>query len=239
MCRMIMASGDFDVAKIMAAAVAMSRGESADHDNATVRHCHGWGAIWRNVRTGDLGIHRDTRPAWQGIPSSGLTKQPMDFLAIHVRNATLKAQEGAGFTHPLSRPGDDWHFMHNGYMPTVHQLLGLQRSEFDSAEYFDYLIPPGTAALREEDVLHRLRAIPPGSSTSGNAIAVRRDGASIVHWSPRTTPTPRFFTLHEYATPEVRIIASERVPALANLSMWQGLPPESVLNIPFPSREAT
>jgi hypothetical protein len=160
-----------------------------------------------------------------------------DFLAVHVRNATLPDKQGLPFTHPLTRAADDWHFMHNGYMPTVHQLLGMARSEFDSAEYFDYLIPPGTTALAEDVMIARLQAVPPGGSTSGNAIAVHRSEAAVVHWSPRGTPTPRFFTLFEFATPEVRVISSERAPSLAEPPQWQELAPGLVLIIPFSTGE--
>ncbi|MEU9410989.1 hypothetical protein AB0E08_35595 [Streptomyces sp. NPDC048281] len=237
MCRMVLASGSFDTADILAAAITMSRGETADHDNATICHRHGWGAVWRDLRTGKLASHRDPSPAWQGMPDSTLTDLQTDFLAVHVRNATLPAKQGIRFTHPLTRQTDDWYFMHNGYMPTVHRLLGLERSEFDSAEYFDYLVPPGAGTLSEGDVLKRLRAVPPGGSTSGNAIAVNRRGASIVHWSPSDTPTPRFFTLHEFVTSEVHVVSSERVPALAESSLWREVAPASVFTIPFPPQK--
>lgn len=235
MCRMILASGTFDVGGITAAAVAMSRGETADHDNTTVCHQHGWGAVWRDPSEAVV-CHRDTRPAWEGIPDSPLIDLATDFVAVHVRNATLPEKQGLNFLHPLSREADDWYFMHNGYMPTVHRLLGRERSQFDSAEYFDYLIPPGTAALDEEIVMERLKAVPPGGSTSGNAIAVNRSGASVVHWSPRETPTPRFFILYEFHTPEVHVISSEVVPALAEPAAWRTLEPGSVRTVPFRQR---
>lgn len=238
MCRMILASGAFDAGRVLAAAVAMSRGETADHDNATTCHRHGWGAVWRDPATGRVQSHRDPRPAWQGIPDSPLDGLVTDFLAVHVRNATLPEKQGGRYTHPLTRPGDDWHFMHNGYMPTVHRLLGTERSEFDSAEYFDYLVPPGTAALAEDEVLARLRAVPPGGSTSGNAIAVHRGGAVVVHWSPRETPTPRFFTLHRFTDRRLRVVASERIPALAAPGRWHEVAPASVLQFPFPPASA-
>ncbi|MDV9199085.1 class II glutamine amidotransferase [Streptomyces sp. Wh19] len=231
---MILASGAFDAADILAAAVAMSRGETANHDNATTCHRHGWGAVWRDPATGKVDSHRDPRPAWQAIPDSPLTGLVTDFLAVHVRNATLPEKQGLRFTHPLTRPDDDWHFMHNGYMPTVHRLLGMECSEFDSAEYFDYLVPPGTTALPGDDVLDRLRAVPPGGTTSGNAIVVNRGGAVVVHWSPRETPTPRFFTLHQFTDPLLCVVSSERIPALAAPRRWHEVAPASVLQMPFP-----
>jgi glutamine amidotransferase len=233
---MILASGSFDVADVLAAAVAMSCGDTADHDNATKRHQHGWGAVWRDPGTGELAHHRDELPAWKGIPDSPLTGLTTDFLAVHVRNATRVEQQGMRFTHPLVREADGWCFMHNGYMPTVHRLLGMESSEFDSAEYFEYLIPPGTAELDDAVVLERLRAVPPGGSTSGNAIAVHRDAAKVVHWSPPDTPTPRFFTLYELVTDRARVVASERVPALAEPGRWREMAPGSVLTVPFTPR---
>ena len=237
MCRLILAVGSFDPGDILAAAVAMSRGETADHDNATVCHAHGWGAVWRDRESGALVAHRDERPIWAGAAQSPLAGISTDFLAIHARNASLPEKQGIGFTHPLTRDGDDWYFMHNGYLPTVHRLVGLDRSEFDSAEYFDYLVPRGATGLNETDALGRLRALPPGGSTSGNAIAIHPRGAYLVHWSPADTPTPRFFTMHRLSTADADVFSSERVPGLAAAPLWRELDPRIVLTIPFHSKE--
>ncbi len=156
-----------------------------------------------------------------------------DFLAIHVRNATLPEQQGVDFTHPLARQSDGWYFMHNGYMPNVCYMLGMDRSEFDSAEYFSYIVPEGTEELTQECVINKLHAVPAGGATSGNAIAVHPGGAYVVHWSPPDTPTPRFFTLHQFSARDVEVVASERIPALAPLSDWQEMAPCFVRAFPF------
>lgn len=237
MCRMIVASGDFDTRDILAAAVSMSCGQTAAHDNRTTRHRHGWGAVWRRP-DGTLACHRDPRPAAESSGESPLAAKDgvrTDFLAIHVRNATLEAKQGIRFTHPLTRASDDWHFMHNGYMPTVHRLLGLDQSEFDSAEYFDYLIPPGTPAATIDSalILRRLGEVPPPGSTSANAVAVHPHAAHVVHWSPADTPTPKFFTLHEFTADGMSVISSEVVPALATPGQWRQLAPGAVRTIQF------
>jgi glutamine amidotransferase len=237
MCRLILAAGAFDPAAVLAAAIEMSCGLTADHDNATKRHLHGWGAVWREADTGELRVHRDPRPAADTAGASPAARARTDFLAVHVRNASLPHTRGPRFTHPLHRPGDDWYFMHNGYLPTVHQMLGLPASDFDSAEYFDYLLPPGTRALEEEATLARLRAIPPGGM-SGNAIAVRRERAHLVHWSPPDTPTPRFFQMHRLTLPGLEVVASEAVPSLAPDRLWRHLPADTVVTFPFPRRPA-
>jgi hypothetical protein len=237
MCRMIFARGRFDVAAITAAAVAMSCGETAEHDNATTVHRHGWGAIWRDIDTGRLRTHRDVRPAVETIDDSPLRDVDTDLLAIHVRNATLPHTRGIRFTHPLRRAGEDWHFMHNGYLPTVHRLLGKADAGFDTAEYFDYLVPPGTTRLDPDHTLRRLRAIPAGGGSSGNAIVVHPSAAYVIHWSPPECRTPVFFQLHRHRGTDVEIVASEIVPRLA--PDWQPLPPSTVVTYPLTPPDVT
>jgi len=233
MCRLIVATGTFDAGDIVEGAVAMAAGRTADHDSSLVVHPDGWGAVWRDPASpSGLAVLRDARPATERARDSGLAAIRTDFLAIHVRRAINPATTGGRFTHPLERPADGWYFMHNGSLPTVHQLLGLERSTFDSAEYFDYLIPAGARALEESETLARLRAIPPGGN-SGNAVAVRRDRAYVIHWRVVREVWPRYFTMHELVEPGRRIIASEVIPALAPAERWRPLPPDSVTELRF------
>ncbi|MFF5145029.1 class II glutamine amidotransferase [Streptomyces sp. NPDC013157] len=237
MCRLILAHGSFDPAEIVAAAVQMSCGVTANHDNATTVHAHGWGAVWRDPVDGRLRAHRDVRPAADSAADSPVATVRTDFLALHVRNATLPENRGLAYTHPLERPEDDWYFMHNGYLPTVHRLLGMPASVFDSAEYFDYLIPPRTPRLEQESALERLRAIP-GGGMSGNAIAIHPDQAHLVHWSPPETRTPRFFAMHRHTTADRVVVASETVVDLAPADQWEPLPADTVFTFPFTRESA-
>ncbi|WP_107097907.1 class II glutamine amidotransferase [Streptomyces atriruber] len=234
MCRMMVAYGDVSAKEVLGAAIAMSKGESADHDNPTLRHQHGWGAVWSDPQVpAGIAVHRDTRPIAESAHESGIEDIRTDFLAVHVRNATLEKDRGYRFTHPLQRSEDDWYFMHNGYMPTVHKMLGMEESVFDTAEYFEYIIPHGATFLDEKKTLTALRDIPAGQTTSGNAIAVRPGRAHVVHWSPPDTPTPLFFTLFKVTVGGCTIIASDRIPVLAPTEQWGLLPAETVLDIPI------
>ena len=231
MCRLIVATGTFDAGDIVEGAVAMAAGRTADHDSSFVVHPDGWGAVWRDPASASgLAVLRDARSATESARASGLTAVKTDFLAIHVRHANTPTTKGARFTHPLERPADGWYFMHNGFLPTVYQLLGRERSTFDSAEYFDYLIPVGTRALEERETLARLRAIPPGGN-SGNAVAVPRDRAYVIHWRAVREVWPRYFTMHELVEPGRRIIASEVIPSLAPADRWRPLPPDTVTEL--------
>lgn len=230
MCRMIVAHGHFQVRSIVAAAVAMATGQTADHDGAFCEHPNGWGALWRDPAspTG-ICVLRDPRPAADTALASPLCEVRTDFLAVHVRRAMPAHNVGLRFTHPLQRAADDWHFMHNGSQPTVHKALGLAHSVFDSAEYFDYLIPAGADELDRETTMQRLRSIPEPGANSGNAIAVRQGRAYLVHWRSPGDNWPRYFTMQEFVGEGLRVIASEVVPALAPARAWRPVPPQTLL----------
>lgn len=236
MCRLILASGDFAVADITAAALDMACGRTADHDNPTKVHAHGWGAVWREPGHDPQGhrlrAHTDVRPLAEGLHASALPEVKTDFLAIHTRNASLESQRGLPFTHPLTRD-DGWYFMHNGYLPTAYQGLGLPASEFDSREYFDYLVPRDAEGLDPATALGKLDALPPGGN-SGNAVAVHPSGAYLVHWSAPDVATPVFFAMQRLRLPGLEVIASEVVPGLAPARQWEPLPAGTVQHFPFP-----
>ncbi|MGH3422599.1 MAG: hypothetical protein ACRDOD_23745, partial [Streptosporangiaceae bacterium] len=182
---------------------------------------------------GTLRWHRDARPAPDSMIGSPPASASTDMLAIHVRNATLPEKRGIQFNHPLVRDGEDWHFMHNGYMPTVHRKLGMSLSVFDTAEYFDYLVPRGTQRLDPAQILRRLRAVPTKGCSSGNAIAVHPGEAHVIHWSPAECATPAFFQLYHLGLPGAEIVASEIVPQLAPAARWQPVPTGTVLTFPL------
>lgn len=229
MCRLILAQGRFSARAVLDAAVAMSCGRTADHDGPTDVHPNGWGAVWREEGAAHgLAVHRDVRPLAESWHESPVGEVSTDLLAIHARHATLPRNHGPGFTHPLHRDGEPpWYFMHNGFLPTVHRLLGLESSDFDSREYFDYVIPPGTEELDAERTLRLLDAIPPGGS-SGNALAIHPRAAHVIHWTTPGGGSPRYFGMHRLRTPDLTVMSSEVIPDLAPAGRWEPLEPRTV-----------
>ncbi|HEX8125475.1 MAG TPA: hypothetical protein VF548_07830 [Allosphingosinicella sp.] len=233
MCRMIFAQGSFDPRAIFDAAAAMAAGRTADHEGAFTEHPHGWGALWRDPGSPrGLAVLRDVQPAATAVPGCAVPEKT-DFLAVHVRRAVLPSTVGPQFTHPLEREADDWLFMHNGSQPTLYRLLGLPCSTFDSAEYFRYLVPEGAHRLDRDETIRRLEAIPEPGSNSGNAIAVNRDRAYLIHWRSPNDDWPRYFTMQQLRTPDFRIVSSEVIPSLAPARHWQPVEPQSVLEFEF------
>src|SRR4051794_18489826 len=145
MCRMILATGRVDSDAVLRAAVAMSAGRTCASDAPLREHPNGWGALWRSLDDGALHAHRSTEPIGTSFADSPVVGAAADLLVIHVRHATRPETVGLRFTHPLVREDANgaWHFFHNGYLPTVHERLGLESSTFDTAEYFAYAVPEG------------------------------------------------------------------------------------------------
>ncbi len=230
MCRLIMAVGPIRASLITSAALAMSTGRGTSHDGPTAVHPNGWGVVWRDDQH-RLRDHRDPRSieasltAW---PHDGLHS---DFIAVHVRHATLSSNIGPQFCHPLTRSavgaGSEWRFMHNGFMPTVHRCLGLASSTFDSQEYFDWLVPAQASSLDHAEVISRLELIPEPYS-SGNAFVINAESAHVVHWSAPHDTHPRYFTMWRTRLGETDLVASEVVADLAPAQNWTPLPAQSV-----------
>ncbi|WP_437913553.1 class II glutamine amidotransferase [Sorangium sp. So ce302] len=231
MCRLILAKGRFSSSAILDAAIMMSSGQTADHEGPTQQHPNGWGAVWRDPG-GGLSIHRDPRRINDTADESPLRGVETDLLAVHVRHATLARNQGLQCTHPLARPGakGPWYLLHNGFLPTVHQRLGKERSEFDSAEYLEYLVPENAHTLDIDAALSKLRAIPPGG-TSANAILMNAEWAYVIHWTPQEVPYRRYFSMHQLALEDCTIYASEIIPALAPRERWAPLPQRHIVPI--------
>jgi predicted glutamine amidotransferase len=230
MCRLILAQGTFSSAKVLEAAMMMSCGRTANHDGPTQRHPDGWGAVWRDGK--DLAVHRDVEPIEASAARSPVGDLATDFLAIHVRHATLARNHGMQFTHPLqhSAPTRSWYFLHNGFLPTVHQHLGKAQSEFDSAEYLQYLMQDSPDGLDLARTREKLAAIPPGG-TSANAFLISQDRAYVIHWTPADTRYPVYFTMHRLETPAYSIISSEVIETLAPRQHWRPMPARQIHEI--------
>jgi predicted glutamine amidotransferase len=234
MCRLILATGEFSSAQVLDAAIAMSCGRTANHDGPTQRHLDGWGAVWRH---GDrLAIHRDARSIEDSADASPVRALTTRFLAVHVRYATQGSGIGAAYTHPLPhvQPGRSWYLLHNGTLPTLYQRLGKSCSEFDSAEYLEYLMRDAAAPLDLEAARAKLHAIPPGG-TSANAFLITDDCAYVIHWTPEDSRHPRYFTMYRLDTDRCTIIASEIVESLAPSERWRPLPARTIQPIQLAS----
>ncbi|MHC8314646.1 class II glutamine amidotransferase [Pseudomonas sp. LB3P31] len=233
MCRMIIACGIFSSRDVLDAARAMSAGETAAHDSPIKQHPNGWGCLWienDKIKT----MHSEGNFAEESLKIDS-SKIDTKFLAVHVRHATLSRNSGVEFSHPLHRRNwfTDWHMMHNGYLPTVYEHLGLPASTFDSAEYLEYIVQNiEPAQLTRDHLLTKLSRLPPGGS-AGNSFLVTPDNAWVWQWHPEDTPHPKYFTIHHFQTGQAEYFSSEAIQALGDLSIWRPMKNSELYQITF------
>lgn len=232
MCRMIIAHGIFNPVEILEGAIEMSDGRTARHSNPIRAHRNGWGVLLHHPGEKKAWtVHRSTSPLSECNLDHRILDRPCDLMIVHARHATLPKNIGIEFSHPLIRKGTpDWYFFHNGYLPTVHQKLGMPVSEFDSRQYFDYLIPNNTSKLHPSHVLTKLDEIGTGG-TAGNAIAVNDQHAHVICWFPRESNHPDFYTMWSLINLDSTIISSEIIPSLGEVGDWRSIQRRTLVNI--------
>ena len=219
---MILAHGSFDPIEILNGAIEMSEGRTACHNNPIRCHRDGWGVLLHHPREKKAwSIYRSTSPLSESEINTQIIEKPCDLMIVHARHATLSKNIGINFSHPLFRAGTpDWYFFHNGYLPTVYRKLGMQESNFDSREYFDYLVGKDDHSLENISVIDRLEAIEAGG-TAGNAFAVSTNQAYAICWFPRDSKFPDFYTMWSRESETATVISSEIVPVSGFNRNWQ------------------
>lgn len=223
MCRMIVACGKFSVAEVVNAARIMAAGETGKHDGLIKQHTHGWGCLW--VSNGQIRVLRGGDSFIEACSAIELLDADIDFLAVHVRHATLRKNRGVEFSHPLRREsgGTCWYMMHNGYLPTVYPHLGLSASQFDSAEYLEYIVGPiEPTGLGKDYLMSKLIQLAPGGS-SGNFFLMTLDRAWVWQWFAEDTSCPEYFTLRHFKGEKVEYISSEIIPSLGDELEWRSM----------------
>lgn len=224
MCRMIIACGEFSVADVIKAARAMAAGEIIKHDGSIKQHPDGWGCLW--ISNGQVRVLHGDDNFVEASSRVKILDENIEFLAVHVRHATLSKNMGVQFSHPLHREngGISWYMMHNGFMPTVYHHLGLSVSSFDSAEYLEYIV--GTieslAGINKEYLVNKLAQLSPGGS-SGNFFLMTQYKAWVWQWFPEQTSCAEYFTMKHYAGDKVEYISSEIIPLLGGASEWRAM----------------
>ncbi|EGK1570516.1 hypothetical protein IOO07_002932 [Salmonella enterica] len=223
MCRMIMAHGNFSVKHIMEAARAMCCGETAQHDGPIKVHPNGWGCLWlENNMVQTLYGSGSFADAFPEIDTRHIRTR---FLAVHVRHATLSKNIGIQFSHPLfqQKRNTKWYMMHNGFLPTIYQHLGLDASHFDSEEYLEYIISNITPKdLTRHYLIQKMAQLAPGGS-SGNAFFITNSQAWAWQWYPEDTPFKKYFTMHIYQHDDTEIISSEKILDLGKEANWRSM----------------
>ncbi len=225
MCRLVMALGKFSIEKLVDAAIGMSEGRLSDHDGPLLKHINGWGAVWRdrNSPTG-ISVYRNVGQIDLNVAKEVLQNVDTDFLAIHIRHATVSKNVGINFVHPLNSSSHQiqWYMMHNGYLPTIHEKLNMNESVFDTQEYYDYILPKNLDFLNGSEIISKLNHLKVGG-TSANAIIVNPSKIYVIHWSMPDISSPKYFTLNTTYDDRALYISSEMRPEITKIENWKPL----------------
>lgn len=230
MCRMLLACGKFSVTDVLKSAVSMSQGETASHDAPIKKHIDGWGAVWYDAASPTkLSVFRSPQSIEDSFSSSPLSNLNTHFLAIHVRHATISHQIGINYNHPITchKRLVPWYMLHNGFLPTIFEKLQLEKSNFDSREYFEYIVPKEGDVLDSEKVLDKLDLLTP-EGTSGNCFIINPRRFYVVNWRMKHLFNQNYYNLCASNKEGRMYVASEVQLNLAPQEAWSVLPLNSI-----------
>lgn len=230
MCRMLLASGEFDVAQIIDSALAMARGEYSPANAPTHVHPDGFGILWTDPGTSNgFRILKSQVPlgectAQEIIDEGGPSLVKAGTLAIHARFALLPHQRGMNYIQPLSatRRGTPLFFMHNGFTPQMHHCVGLQESHFDSEEYFEFVRSVQYKGNLDVELCHTLEKMS-GNTASANFFLLSHDQLLAFNWWPASYDYPEYAQMHRYDASSFTVISSEKLPTIAPTKFWKPL----------------
>lgn len=251
MCRILLAQGIFSPEIVLDQAIAMSEGRPGMQGFSPVpNHLDGCGIIWKDPLSGEIRCHRELGPLSRAkYIFLRLLPAGVSFLAIHSRSASVASTKILRYTHPLQTNAQaqvQWAFMHNGFLPTAYLQLGRNQPEFDTQEYFDYIIPPQGTVLDGAKVLSQLEALLARDPqdlrrqcSAANAVIVNKERFYVVNWAidvehpigvgciknPRNNP---YYMLHGCQYSGAMYIASEALPLLTPGQAWERLSFQSV-----------
>ena len=198
----------------MSAVAQMSTGACATHEYARqFRHDDGWGAAAVLDSHDTVAVFRGAMPISQSTVAGSLDRLTCRALVVHARAASKPAQRGLVFAHPIEATiGDErvW-FFHNGFCPTVHELIGLSESRWDSEELLGWLLPAFSATDWRRALRQRLARLRAGTA---NCVFLFSQRLIVCNWIDVTVGANQYYTMHAHVTSRSVIVASEPAPAL-------------------------
>jgi glutamine amidotransferase len=222
---MLVAAGECAPGVYFDAMRRMSTGTVAAHEYAgRVRHADGWGVTCMLPASTDVAVYRSSSPIATAELLPAIGDLSCRMLAIHARNASVPAQKGLGFVQPIERfiGGERTWFFHNGFVPSVHRLLGLARSQWDSLELLDWLAPAFDHSDWRRALAVRLQALP-ADSTAANCIFLSARRAIVCNWFNRSNGATAYYTMHCWKGERAVGVASEPFPEMAEPVEWNAL----------------
>ncbi len=225
---MIAAFGPVQPWLVLRAAALMSDGVTASHEYAHlgpsglpggIRHHDGWGIVYRDLG-GGLVCLRGGEPLGNALELVQLRfLNVTDLMVVHVRNASVPAQRGLAYAHPLEDQvkGAQAFFFHNGYVPGLCSAPGA--ADWDSRNLLHWLRDAFESDTRGTEIERRLEQLP-ADSTAANFILVEPKRLTVCNWFADRGVAPHYYTMHTCTIHQTTFVASDVVSDIAPANAW-------------------
>ncbi|MBD3368630.1 MAG: hypothetical protein GF405_10750 [Candidatus Eisenbacteria bacterium] len=222
MCRMIAASGRFDVVALTDGLRAMASNDNRPfHHEYSDRgsdfvHADGWGVAW--CEDGRVRVERGVEPCFEDPAFESAARVDTELLILHARRGTGDSGVARENTHPFTAvlDGREWVFCHNGTVRDTSSLLAVEGIRplggTDSERLFHHVL----AGADPSDIVGSLKASLDGvvDFTCLNSFLLTDRRLAYAARAEPGTERPRYYTLWIGSGDEFTVVSSEPLEAL-------------------------
>src|SRR3989344_536669 len=236
MCRMIVASGDIDAAKILDSLSLMAKDQNSVHEMnndspGSWQHLDGWGVAYLNEK-GDLIVKKSQKAIFEDPAVKELYSLKTNLLIAHVRRKA-GSEISIHNTHPFEAEHlqlGECIFCHNGVIEDEIKFNPKYKTDgkTDSERLF-YSILTDIKDNNLKNVVDAIRSnLKTYTQTKGTNIVLSTKDKTFV--AMRKNEHPRYYSLMLGEGINFILISSEKLKTFPNIS-WKSLQPGDVVII--------
>lgn len=204
-CRMLVATGQLPVARLLDDFKRMAQNRNAEHElnrnNLDFIHGDGWGIVLG--RSSTLELYKNDVACWKDSKYSKYREAEADFVLLHARRASPGSPKDLGHTHPFKR--ENWYFCHNG------TIRGFRSNKMGDSELFFSLILDNLRKLEDvkeavKNAVNEVKEIK--DYTAFNFILANNSKASVL---VKYKQNPRYYTMKYLQNENYAIVSSEKL----------------------------
>lgn len=237
MCRIIVASGNIDISKILESITLMAKDENALHEwnekkgSGSCKHADGWGAAYLN-QTGDFIIKKSPQAIFGDPEAKKIEKLTTAFLITHVRRKagseiSLKNTHPFKAQHPLL---GECVFCHNGQIEdNISFATQYQPQGKTDSERLFYSILSDITKNNDNKIASAIQKnLQKYTKTKGSNIVLTTKEKTYVAMSKNRLP--KYYGMMLGRGKDFMLISSEKLKMFPDIS-WTSILPGEVVTI--------
>ena len=242
MCRMIIASGNVDLAKLFEGLINMAKDETKKHEFnkeegvGSFVHDNGWGMAYINEE-GEWVIEKSIKPIFNDSKVDELKNIKTKLVILHTRKAT-QGDEKLENTHPFYFKNEvlgEFVMCHNGSVRNDIKFSDefKLKGNTDSEKIFYSIL----GKIKDKEIPEAIRlTLLENNYCKGTNIILATKNSSYIAIKENIRPT--YYNMHLAKTNEFTIMSSESFPYNNDLT-WEELIPGTLLTLDNNSGEIT